>query len=403
MSVSQQAIDILRQVVEDAGGTWEGLQKPLEGSVHDIIFWIGDHRFSAALDLGINTKAVDVLNVGTMVVKQAINKRGNMSTSPAAPAVKLSLKEKLWQIYATVEGIEKRGYNKAQSYWYLMASDVTKAVREQLTALRVYAEINFDFVGESYTIARAKDPNAPFTAERVKCTIVFHDLDSADILASSGLGTGADTGDKAAYKAQTGALKYALKNAVLAPDDEHADPEADEQIDEGGEPDFQSARREQPKPSKQKTEKPAQAKAAAPAEPPAKNETKPTPASSTAPAASTKPAKPAAAPSTTSAAPAAVLDVLPTEEQLTKYRAQFSKLGDDLSTEGKLKASRGLPVNRKLLVFLLHVTQAPDPKDILVGQWEDFFRRVEGIRAQGGGLIALAKKVNTANGIEDKK
>ena len=63
----------------------------------------------------------------------------------------------------------------------------------------------------------------------VKATIVFHDLDFNEKLTASGLGDGADSGDKGIYKAQTGALKNALRNAFLLPDE--ADPEADEEVD----------------------------------------------------------------------------------------------------------------------------------------------------------------------------
>ena len=42
-------------------------------------------------------------------------------------------------------------------------------------------------------------------------------------------GTGTDKGDKAVYKAQTGALKYGLRHAFLIPDE--SDPEADSSVD----------------------------------------------------------------------------------------------------------------------------------------------------------------------------
>ena len=118
----------------------------------------------------------------------------------------MTLPEKLHQIYSAIDQVEKRGRNQMQKYDYIKAADVTNAIRKQLIMLRVYAEINFEFVGPAYTIAREKAPNAPFSAVMVKCTIAFHDLDdvSKGPIFSSGLGTGADTGDKAAYKADDG-------------------------------------------------------------------------------------------------------------------------------------------------------------------------------------------------------
>lgn len=334
----------------------------------------------------------------------------------------MTLREKLHQIYSTIDAVEKRGHNTSQKYDYIKAADVTNAIRKQLIELRVYAEINFEFVGGPYTIARKAEVNAPFSAVNVRCNILFHDLDSLELLTSSGLGTGADTGDKAAYKAQTGALKYALKNSALVPDE--ADPEADESVDEGSNnrqtvqeepPDFQEARHAAPRlaaaPKTQKVEERPTAAPVAKSEAP-QSEPLLTEASSTTSAASTQTANSAATPQTTSAAQDAgrepgddggVYVLLPTEEELTSYRQQFSKLGDDLSTGGKLKSSKGLMINRKLLVFLLSVAKVDDAKNITKAQWDDFFARVEKAKALESGLVGLAQLVNKANGIEETK
>jgi hypothetical protein len=348
-------------------------------------------------------------------------------------ATTLSLKEKLHTIYEMLDHIDKAGHNKAQNYDYIQAADVTRAIRSQLIEQRIYAEVNFDFVGGPFTIARAKEPTAPFTAVLVKCSVVFHDLDSDAVLTGSGLGTGADTGDKAAYKAQTGAFKYALKNSCMVPDE--ADPEADENIDEGGrsnrdeEPDFQDAKRQrdrqeqvrQPKQDARPTQTPPSqdgatsaagksanvSKSNPPAEPP------PTEARSTKLQDSAPSAKPADAPSTT-------LDVLdaepekgdafegpdedrmPTEAELDTYRKAFNALGNDLADKGKLKASKNLPAPVKLRVFLLSITGANSPKEMTNSQWIDFFNRVDKAVGLETGYVGLAKLVNKANGIEDK-
>ena len=90
------------------------------------------------------------------------------------------------------------------------------------------------------------------------------------------------------------------------------------------------------------------------------------------------------------------------------YRQAFKRLGDDLSTEGKLKSSAKLPVERKLLVFLLSITGATDAKKITRAQWDNFFSRATTVAGPADarvpeGLIGLAKLVNKANGIEEKK
>ena len=97
-------------------------------------------------------------------------------------------------------------------------------------------------------------------------------------------------------------------------------------------------------------------------------------------------------------------DALPTEEQLVTYRAKFKTLGDDLAAKGKLTASRSLPVNRKVHVFLLSITKAPDAKQISKNQWDNFFERVDAATANPEvGLVGLATLVNKANGIEPKQ
>lgn len=335
----------------------------------------------------------------------------------------MTLFEKLHAVYEAVDRIEKRGQNSKQNYSYIKASDVTREIRKQLAAQRVYAEINFDFYGEPFNVARDKSPNAPFSTVMVKCSVVFHDLDSIDTATGSGLGTGTDQGDKHAYKAQTGALKYALKNAFLVPDE--ADPEADETIDGGDQtysqepPDFQEAQHAAPRPAPaQKSEKVDGTPISSPKAP--QQAAKPVQAASaTAAVCSPAPVSgvPAAvAQSTTEAAPVAAPEhgdayegpddngALPTEEDLKTYRANFTKLGDDLTTAGKLKSSRNLPVNRKVLVFLMKIAGVDDAKKITKVGWDNFFARVEAAKSNPEvGLVGLGKLINKTNGIEDKK
>ena len=324
----------------------------------------------------------------------------------------MTLKEKLHKVYETVEFIEKSGRNKSQGYSFLESVAVVRAVRKQLIELRVYAEINFDFVGGPYTIAREKAPNAPFSAVNVKCSIVFHDLDSKETSTASGLGTSADTGDKAGYKAQTGALKYALKNAFLVPDE--ADPEADERLDENDRPtsvndmpDYQDAQRGAP--AAKPTPKP-RAAAARPTQAPETSKPAPTEPTSTISAASAPTAAvipttqdvPAAAQASTREPGDDITTELPTEAEMASIRKQFRTLGDDLAdaSKGNLKTSKGLVVNRKLLVFLLQITKAGAPEKITKAQWDNFFARVDTARQLKSGWKGLAKLVNKANGIE---
>lgn len=400
--ISNQIIEQVRAIVTFAGAEFDGIQEAVFGAPARIIFQTTKDAY--VFDIPFDPQSFDKASL-VPEIEAAIRKfrYGKQEKK------KMTLKEKLHKIYDAVNHIEKLGHNKQQNYDFIRSSDVTHAIRKQLTELRVYAEINFEFQDGNYTVARAKEPNAPFAAVNVKCSITFHDLDSNETLTSSGLGSGADVGDKAAYKAQTGALKYALKNAFLVPDE--ADPEADETVDGGGEsntyrqttseepPDFQEARHEAPRPAAApKTEKPA--------ENPAATQEAPLPPPPAAVPTEKQQRVPAEAPKAQTAAPEqgdAYEDSLPTEEELTVYRAKFSKLGDELSDKGKLKSSKGLPINRKLLVFLLAITKADDAKNITTAQWNDFFVRVEKAKALETGLVGLGQLVNKANGIEDTK
>jgi hypothetical protein len=297
---------------------------------------------------------------------------------------KLTLDQKLIQIYKALDFIGKAGENKAQNYNYVRAADVVRGVRAALADNGIYAEINFDFVGAPYTIARSKDPNAPFSAVNVKCSIVLHDSESSETRTGSGLGAGADLGDKAIYKAQTGGLKYALRNTLLVPDEEGADPEADESVDRAA---------AEPAPKKIRTPEPVEAP---PEEP--------------------EPAMPVRAKLPESEAPAAAQrepgdeseagaddGTLPTEEEKNEYRVRFNKLVDNLSSTKNLSASKGLKVEKKFVVFLLQTVGAERTGDVTRVQWLDFLARAEALGAKDNGWATLANKINTANGIESKK
>lgn len=340
----------------------------------------------------------------------------------------MTLREKLNKIYDSVDFIPKLGYNKAQSYKFMRSADVTIALRKQLLEQRVYVEVNFFFEGAPYTIAREKAPNAPFSAVNVRCTLTFHDLDSLEILTASGLGSGADLGDKAAYKAETGALKYALKNAFLVPDE--ADPEGDESVEDncstsrapsagdGEMPDFQESKHEaaKPAPARKKQEPAKKDPTPAPApvppsvQPPQSNisGTSVNSESATVTPSTTEETTSKSATSTTPREPGdedTTVDTRPpSESDLDSYRKAFQKLGDDLSTEGGLKSSPKLPIERKLLVFLLGITGARAAKNITNVQWKNFFARVEAAKAaKGVGIKGITVLVNRASGIEPKE
>ena len=343
------------------------------------------------------------------------------------PTLKLNLRQKLIKIYEELDHVDKSGENTKQHYFFVKAADVMRPIRAMLAKYGIYAETNFTSLG-TYDIKTNSGGNM-HTAS-VKATIVLFDADSDETKTISGLGDGADGGEKGIYKAQTGALKNALRNGTLLPDEgdpNGGDPEADENVDDRTTgsythnsattelPDFQESQHAAPKTNPEKARPTAAAapKTTAVSAPVAAGPNLPAPSTAT-PTLFGAPV--ADAPSKTETAPAAAPErgdayegpdddgSMPTEAELTVYRDKFKLLGDDLSAKGKFKASQGLPINRKLHVFVLSVTKAADMQHVTKVQWDNFFLRVEhAVENPEVGLVGLAKLVNKANGIEPKK
>lgn len=334
----------------------------------------------------------------------------------------MTFKEKLNQVYKMIDHVEKGGENTSQHYRYVKAVDVVRAVREMFAELKIYAQVQMDFAGPSYTIARAKEPNAPFTAVNVKCSLTLEDLESDELRFGSGLGTGADGGDKAVYKAQTGALKYALRNACLLPDEAGMDPEADPTTDENNEPDFQDARRGTPAPQhkteSKKNPTPAPAKASAASAPAPATETKPTSGATAAAAPATPkasvqaaeiptqaslPATQSTLPMTSEVSTDSADKMMPTEAELNDYRKRYTSLGNDLSepAKGGLKTSKSNPINRKILAYMLTYVKAYNATEVTKAQWTSFLAHVDGVIAENG-YKGLARLIDPA-AFESKK
>ena len=137
---------------------------------------------------------------------------------------KLTLAQKLVKVYEEINHVEKRGKNSAQDYKYVKAGDLAHAVRNALLKLGIYAQVTFTEMRPwSFITSSGKNQNA----FDIQCDIAFYDADDREAkpFYSTGFGSGADFGDKGIFKAQTGALKYALRNAFLVPDE--TDPEND--------------------------------------------------------------------------------------------------------------------------------------------------------------------------------
>lgn len=137
----------------------------------------------------------------------------------------ITLAAKLAEVMGEVGWIPKKGRNTFQNYDYVREVDIVDSVREKL-ALRKVAIIpkvaNMHF--EPSVTGKGV---AGFFAV-VTMSYTFVDGESGEQLTIEAVGAGTDQpGDKAFYKAQTGAKKYALTQAFLIatgddPEDEQA-------------------------------------------------------------------------------------------------------------------------------------------------------------------------------------
>lgn len=139
----------------------------------------------------------------------------------------VSLVTKLSEVMGEIDHVEKRGNNSAQNYKYVKAADLANIVRQKLAAKKV---IMLSDVVETRHYEVSTKSGSIMQGIDLKVKYTFHDGESDSQLSFHGYGSGLDSGDKAAYKAHTGALKYALRNAFLVPD-EKGDPEADTKLD----------------------------------------------------------------------------------------------------------------------------------------------------------------------------
>jgi len=125
---------------------------------------------------------------------------------------RLNLRQKLAEVRRRIGYVQKRGFNERNNYSYVTAADLAGAVGDILAELGVVIIPRLESI--SY------EPNAGGRSEvaraaQVVMSYTFTDVDSGDEITTKVAGQGLDAGDKAPYKAMTGALKYALLQSLL--------------------------------------------------------------------------------------------------------------------------------------------------------------------------------------------
>jgi hypothetical protein len=172
--------------------------------------------------LQVDSSAPQSLSPETAASAQPSAEAGNGGASEAP--VQLNLRQKLAEVRRRIGYIQKRGHNERFNYSYVTAADIAGAVGDLLAELGVVVIPRLEEISYESAVGRGE---ATRTA-RVVMAYTFADVDSGEEIVAKVAGQGLDPGDKAPYKAMTGALKYALLQSFLLatgddPEDERGD------------------------------------------------------------------------------------------------------------------------------------------------------------------------------------
>lgn len=124
----------------------------------------------------------------------------------------LNLRQKLAEVRRRIGYIQKRGFNERNNYSYVTAADLAGAVGDILADLGVVIIPRLESI--SYESNQAGQSEVARAAQ-VVMAYTFADVDTGEEITTKVAGQGLDGGDKAPYKAMTGALKYALLQSFL--------------------------------------------------------------------------------------------------------------------------------------------------------------------------------------------
>lgn len=129
---------------------------------------------------------------------------------------------KMAEAITLIDAVTKSGRNQQQGYNYVKAADVANEVRTALSKIGI--AFTYQVLEERHWVVE-RDGKSPWLFCSIRAEGTFYDSESGESVSSIAVGWGADTGDKAPYKAITGSLKYILRTTFLIPDE--TDPEND--------------------------------------------------------------------------------------------------------------------------------------------------------------------------------
>ncbi len=131
-----------------------------------------------------------------------------------APKPSPSLVRKLATVMGAVERVAKNGKNAFLHYSYATEGDIIQAVRQEMAIQGIMLVPTVDKV-EWTPVETSQGKKERLCTLHVIFTVLDSDSDSS--LRFTIIGQGQDSGDKASYKAMTGATKYALLKLFLIP------------------------------------------------------------------------------------------------------------------------------------------------------------------------------------------
>ena len=146
-----------------------------------------------------------------------MGKAYNELAKEAADAKPMNLIQKLAAIRRELDHIEKKGKNEHFGYKFMRAEDVAGDIGDRFATVNIVIGIE-----NGKCEVHALDKGFMVVTE---CTYKFIDGDSGESLTVWSCGAGYNSSDKGIYKARTGALKYALTQALCmrVGDDAEAD------------------------------------------------------------------------------------------------------------------------------------------------------------------------------------
>lgn len=147
-----------------------------------------------------------------MTKNNAASALANESTERTVVAKHTNIGEAFLAIMSEVGYVQKTGHNKAQNYKYAGEAALIEALRPALLKYEVICVPSEARSRESVVVT--EDGKKTFRTV-VDYTFVYTHVPSNTHLQVQVVGEGVDMGDKSAYKAATGALKYALRQPFL--------------------------------------------------------------------------------------------------------------------------------------------------------------------------------------------